>query len=85
MGLCFSSGISALTSVFGLLKHGDNVVACEEMNTENSNVFSCIAKRFGISTTFTDFTNPDCVCSAIQDNTKVWILFPFFIKQTNAK
>lgn len=71
IGFCFSSGVSALTSILGLLRHGDHIVACEEMNGEHFNIFSCVAENFGIKTTFINFTDIQCISSAIQDNTKV--------------
>lgn len=71
IGYCFSSGVSALTSMLGLLHHGDHIVACEEMNGEHFNIFSNVANNFGIKTTFIDFTDLQSVCSVIQDNTKV--------------
>lgn len=70
-GFCFASGLTALTGIFGMLKHGDHIVACEEMNSEKLLVFNKNAKNFGIHTSFADFTDLNSVCSVIQGNTRV--------------
>ncbi|VEN56619.1 unnamed protein product, partial [Callosobruchus maculatus] len=70
-GLVFSSGVSALTGVFGILKTGDHIIAHEELCSEKYRVFNNIATSFGIQTTFVDCFQTENIGGAIRDNTKV--------------
>nr|CAH7732933.1 unnamed protein product [Callosobruchus chinensis] len=70
-GLVFSSGVSALTGLFGILKTGDHIIAHEELCSEKYRMFNDIASSFGVQTTFVDCSNTENITEAIRDNTKV--------------
>ncbi|KAJ8931885.1 hypothetical protein NQ314_015154 [Rhamnusium bicolor] len=76
-GLCFSSGMSALTAILGLLKKDEHLICCEEISGDSHEVFKNIATNYGICTTFVDVTDINIVCKAIQPNTKlIWVENP---------
>ncbi|KAJ8971606.1 hypothetical protein NQ317_014726 [Molorchus minor] len=71
--LCYSSGISALVAVLGVLNTGQHVVCNSEVSEETYQVFNNIAKNYNICTTFTNFNDLSNVCAAVQENTKlIW-------------
>ncbi|KAJ8920225.1 hypothetical protein NQ315_011886 [Exocentrus adspersus] len=78
-GLCFASGISALTAILSALKHGGHIVSCEDVSPETYEVFNNVAPNYGICATFTDVNHMENLCSAIRDNTKlIWVENPTY-------
>lgn len=76
-GLAFASGLAAETAVLSILKPGDNIVASDDLYGGTYRLFTEILAHQGISTTFTDGTNPAAIESAIGKNTKIiWIETP---------
>ena len=73
--LCTSSGMAAVAAViFGLLRHGDHVVAPRRMYSATSLLLSETAERFGIKVTFVD---PGAEAGAVKGSTRlVWVETP---------
>jgi cystathionine gamma-lyase len=76
-GLCFASGMAAVTNVFSLLKSGDHVIAADDLYGGVPRVFNQVFAGYGIEFTYVDTTYTDRVESAIKPNTKlVWMETP---------
>lgn len=69
-GFAFASGMAAISSVLLLLSPGDHIVVCEDVYGGTYRVLTRLFNRFGIEATFTDFTDPEKVRSALRINTK---------------
>lgn len=70
-----ASGMSAiLTTVMGLLKAGDHVVASSSIFGATVQLFTNILKRFGIQTTFVSASDLSAWKAATQSNTRMYFL-----------
>ncbi|CAH2050630.1 unnamed protein product, partial [Iphiclides podalirius] len=75
--LAFASGLGATTTIVSLLNSGDHIVSCDDVYGGTNRLFRKVSERLGVETTFTDFTNIECVRKAIKENTKmIWIETP---------
>jgi cystathionine gamma-lyase/cystathionine beta-lyase/cystathionine gamma-lyase/homocysteine desulfhydrase len=70
-GHCFASGMSAIDTVFRMLKSGDHVVTGEDMYGGSFRLFSKVAEKFGLAFTYVDTTNADALRAAIRPETKI--------------
>jgi cystathionine beta-lyase/cystathionine gamma-synthase len=70
-GRCFASGMSAIDTVFRLLKSGDHVIAGENMYGGSYRLFSRVLERFGLTFTYVDTSNVDAVRKAMRPETKI--------------
>jgi len=70
-GHCFASGMSAIDTVFRLLKSGDHVVTGENMYGGSYRLFSRVCEKFGLEFTYVDTSKLDQVKGAIRPNTKI--------------
>jgi cystathionine beta-lyase/cystathionine gamma-synthase len=70
-GRCFASGMSAIDTVFRLLKSGDHVVAGENMYGGSFRLFSRVLEKFGLQFTYVDTSNVSAVKKAIRPETKI--------------
>ena len=71
-GLCFSSGMGAISSVFWtILKAGDHVVADSVLYGCTYALLSHGMSRYGVETTFVDTRDLDALKKAIKPNTKM--------------
>ena len=68
---CFASGMSAIDTVFRLLKSGDHVVAGENMYGGSFRLFSRVLEKFGLQFTYVDTSSVDAVKKAIRPETKI--------------
>jgi len=76
-GLCFSSGMAAISTVIQALEPGDHVVAGNDIYGGTYRVFTKVFARFGVHFTFVDTTSVDAVVSAVTAKTKLlWIETP---------
>jgi cystathionine gamma-lyase len=76
-GLCFASGMAAVTNVLSLLKAGDHVIAADDLYGGVPRVFNHVFAGYGIEFTYVDTTYTDRVEAAIKPNTKlVWMETP---------
>lgn len=70
-GLCFSSGLGAMTAITALLEAGDHLIAGDDLyGGTNRYIQKCLSKQ-GTKSTFVDMTNVQNVIDALQPNTKV--------------
>ncbi|MCE3009482.1 MAG: cystathionine gamma-synthase [Proteobacteria bacterium] len=76
-GFAFSSGCSATTTIMGMLKAGDHVVAMDDMYGGTFRLFDKVIRHHGIEFTYTDLTNPENFKKALKPNTRmVWLETP---------
>src|ERR1043166_8092626 len=76
-GLAFSSGTAASAAVMNLLNAGDHIVCADDVYGGTYRLFELVLKRYGLSYSWIDMTNPDNVVKAIRPNTKMlWIETP---------
>ncbi len=73
--LATASGMSAIMAVMmGLMSAGDHLVSSRSIFGSTMHFFDSILRRFGIETTFVDFTDTAAWQQAILPNTKVLFL-----------
>ena len=71
-GLATASGMSAIfTSMVGLLRSGDHILASRSVFGSTHQLLTMILPRWGITSTYADINNPDEWESLIQPNTKM--------------
>ena len=76
-GLAFSSGLAATATVMLLLDPGDHVVFTEDVYGGTFRLFDKVFRRYGLSFTAVDPTDPDGVAAAMTDRTRlVWLESP---------
>jgi len=76
-GLCFASGLVASNTVMNLLSAGDHVICADDVYGGTYRLFELVLKRYGLSYSWVDMTNPENVSRAVQPNTKmIWIETP---------
>jgi cystathionine beta-lyase/cystathionine gamma-synthase len=77
VGLAFSSGLAATTTVLMLLQKGDHVIAGDDIYGGTYRLFDQILKNYGLQFTFVDPRFLDKVEKAVRKNTKmIWIETP---------
>lgn len=69
-GLAFSSGVAAISSVFLLFQPGDHIVVPEDVYGGTYRVLNTIFKRWGLTHTAVDMTDPERIEKAILPETK---------------
>ena len=75
-GICFSSGMAAITAVSQLLSSGDHIVACDDLYGGTVRLFDQVLSRYGIETTYSKLSEGDLE-EVAQENTKVlWLESP---------
>jgi len=76
-GLAFSSGLAATTAVMLLLNPGDHVVFTEDVYGGTFRLFDKVFRRYGLTFTAVDPTDPDAIAAAMTDRTRlVWLESP---------
>ena len=76
-GVSYSSGMSAVDSVFKLLKAGDHVICSDDVYGGVSRHFNQVLVNYGIEFTYVNSSNPIEVEKAVKSNTKIlWIETP---------
>ena len=76
-GLAFASGMATTTTILQVLSAGDHVVAGDDLYGGTFRLFDKVLRRFGLSFTYVDMTDPDTVAAAMRPNTRlVWIETP---------
>uniref|UniRef100_A0A914CYU4 cystathionine gamma-lyase n=1 Tax=Acrobeloides nanus TaxID=290746 RepID=A0A914CYU4_9BILA len=76
----FTSGLAAISSVIRLLRHGDHIVAAQDVFGGSSTYLNDVAiEQDGIDVNFVDFTDIKAVEAALKPNTKM----VFFETPTN--
>jgi cystathionine gamma-lyase len=76
-GFAFASGCAATTTIMGLLKNGDHVIAMDDMYGGTFRLFDKVLKPMGLNFTYTDLTKVDNFSKVITPQTKlVWLETP---------
>ncbi len=76
-GLAFSSGLAATTTAMLLLDPGDHVVFTEDVYGGTFRLFDKVFRRYGLTFTAVDPTDPDAVVAAMTERTRlVWLESP---------
>jgi len=76
-GLCFASGMGAITTALTLLKKGDHVVVTDDCYGGVYRIFTRIMSNYGIEATFVDMTDLVSVEDAMRPETRiVWVETP---------
>jgi cystathionine gamma-lyase len=76
-GLAFSSGLAATTTVMLLLDPGDHVVFTEDVYGGTYRLFDGVFRRYGLTFTAVDPTDPDAISAAMTERTRlVWLESP---------
>src|SRR3989449_1753689 len=77
VGLAFSSGLAATTTVLMLLRKGDHVIAGDDIYGGTYRLFDQVLRNYGLQFTYVDPRSPDNVEKAVRKNTKmIWIETP---------
>jgi len=71
---CFASGMSAIDTVFRLLKSGDHVIAAENMYGGSYRLFSRVLEKFGLQFTYVDTSSTAAVAAAVRPATRILFL-----------
>lgn len=76
-GLCFSSGMAAITTVIQALSPRDHVICGNDVYGGTYRLFTKVFARFGITFSFVDSTKLDAIEAEITPDTKlIWIESP---------
>ncbi len=76
-GLCFASGCAATTALALCLDQGDHVIASDDLYGGTFRLFDKVFRRFGVTFSFVDMTDPENVRKALTPKTKlVWVETP---------
>ncbi|MHB2026085.1 MAG: cystathionine gamma-synthase [Elusimicrobiota bacterium] len=76
-GLCFSSGMAAISTVVMTLNAGDHVVSCDDLYGGTYRAFTKVFTRLGINFTFVNASNPRAVEKSLTSRTRmIWIETP---------
>jgi len=76
-GLAFGSGLAAIDAVVKLLKTGDEIIAVDDIYGGAFRLFEQVYRKFGITVTYVDTTDPVNVFNALTPQTKlIWIETP---------
>ncbi|OGS49656.1 MAG: cystathionine gamma-synthase [Euryarchaeota archaeon RBG_16_68_12] len=70
-GLCFGSGMGAITTALTLLEKGDHVVVSDDCYGGVYRIFTRIMSRYGIESTFVDLTDLVAVEDACRPETRM--------------
>src|SRR5689334_3964845 len=70
--VCFSTGMAAITTLaLAILKAGDHVVISDVVYGGTVRLFQQVLANFGVTASFVDTSDLQCVTAALQPNTKL--------------
>src|SRR5699024_6184645 len=74
---CFSSGCAAMDAMLKQMRHGDHVVATNDLYGGTYRIFKEVFEPYGVAFSFIDMTDVSNVEAACTDDTKLlWIETP---------
>ena len=73
-GLCFSSGMAAINTVFNLLRTGDHVITGNDLYGGTYRICRTLYEKFGLEFDFLDLTDLDTVAAAVTSRTRLIML-----------
>lgn len=71
-GVCFSSGLGAVNSIFHLLKAGDHLLAMGDVYGGTYHMIQKTLPTHGLDVEFIDLTDPNIIHEKVKSNTKVY-------------
>lgn len=75
--MAFGSGIAAVAAIFQALDPGDHVVVCQDVYHGTRVLLNGFLKRWGLTATYADATNPSEFASHVRPETKLlWLETP---------
>ena len=73
--VCFSTGMSAVTTLFlALLKAGDHVVCSDVVYGGTYRLFKEVLENLGVASSFVDTADPRAIAAALRPETRVLLL-----------
>lgn len=73
-GFAFASGMSAVSSVLGIFRTGDHIVAAEDIYGGSYRIMNGFFRRWGLESSAADAGNIDALKKALRPNTKALFL-----------
>ncbi len=73
-GLCFSSGMGAINTVFNLLQKGDHVVVSNDLYGGTYRLCRTLYEKFGLSFSFVNMADVESVREALTDDTRLLLM-----------
>jgi cystathionine beta-lyase/cystathionine gamma-synthase len=73
-GLCFASGMAAISTVVQSFGAGDRIVASANCYGGTYRVLKRVFERFGIGSAFVDTSDPDTVAASLDERTRLVLL-----------
>jgi cystathionine beta-lyase/cystathionine gamma-synthase len=76
-GLCFSSGLAAMTTLLHTLKPGDQLVAGDDLYGGSVRLFDRVLGPWGVQTVYVPAGDPAAYAAAVTDRTRmIWLETP---------
>ncbi|MES3037872.1 MAG: cystathionine gamma-synthase [Bdellovibrionota bacterium] len=76
-GFAFASGCAATTTILGMLKAGDHIIAADDMYGGTYRLFDKVFKNLGLHFSYVDLTDANNFSGALRPETKmVWLETP---------
>ncbi|HMH22728.1 MAG TPA: PLP-dependent aspartate aminotransferase family protein [Puia sp.] len=76
-GVAFGSGLAAIDAILKLLQTGDEIIAVDDIYGGAFRLFEQVYRKFGITATYVDTSDPQAVFNAITPKTRlIWIETP---------
>jgi cystathionine gamma-lyase len=76
-GLCFASGMAAISATLNLLSSGDHVVVTDDLYGGTFRLFDKVLARYGLGFSYVDASRPAAIAAAITSSTRMlWLETP---------
>ena len=76
-GICFSSGMAAMDTIFKLLEPGAEVVSTNDLYGGSYRLMTKIYQKYGIKSTFINLQDEQALMDSINENTRlIWVETP---------
>jgi cystathionine gamma-lyase len=76
-GLCFASGMAAISATLNLLSSGDHVVVTDDLYGGTFRLFDKVLARYGLGFSYVDASRPEAIRAAITSSTRMlWLETP---------
>lgn len=70
-GICFSSGMGAISALMNFFQKGDHVIASDDLYGGTYRIFEKVFKQYGLEFDYVDASNLSAIERAFQTNTKM--------------
>jgi cystathionine gamma-lyase len=76
-GFAFTTGCAATTTILGMFKQGDHVIAGDDMYGGTYRLFDKVVRHHGIEFSYVDLTQPENLRASVKPQTKlIWLETP---------